>query len=71
MAAPRGLPELGGKNALVCDDADLGRPLGGALVLRRQPACASANRLVVFDRVYEFCALLVEERGAGAQPVSS
>ncbi len=49
--------ELGGKNALVvCDDADLDNAVTWALASAFSNAgqrCASASRIVVFDRVYE------------------
>jgi aldehyde dehydrogenase (NAD+) len=49
--------ELGGKNALVvCDDADLdgAGPLDARVrVLERGPALRAAERIVVFDGVYD------------------
>ena len=49
--------ELGGKNALVvCDDADLERAVRWALVSAFSNAgqrCASASRIVVFERIYD------------------
>ena len=60
--------ELGGKNALVvCDDADLDLAVRSALSSAFSNAgqrCASASRIVVFDRVYdEFRRRLVEAVG--------
>lgn len=69
--------ELGGKNALVvCDDADLDRALHWSLQSAFSNAgqrCASASRLVVFERVYdEFRDRLVAEAEAlPAEPVIS
>ena len=49
--------ELGGKNALVvCDDADLDRAVQWSLASAFSNAgqrCASASRIVVFDRIYD------------------
>ncbi len=58
--------ELGGKNALVvCDDADLGGAVRWALASAFSNAgqrCASASRVVVFDRIYdEFLGRFVSE----------
>ncbi|HZO61925.1 MAG TPA: aldehyde dehydrogenase family protein [Gaiellaceae bacterium] len=64
--------ELGGKNPLVvCDDADLERAAGAAVLSAFSNAgqrCAAGSRLIVFDAVYDrFRELLVE--GARAQKV--
>jgi len=69
--------ELGGKNALVvCDDADLERAVTWSVASAFSNAgqrCASASRLVVFDRVYdEFRQRLLETVAAlDVQPVIS
>lgn len=57
--------ELGGKNALVvCDDADLRHALNWVLLSAFSNAgqrCASASRIIIFDRLYErFREMLVE-----------
>jgi aldehyde dehydrogenase (NAD+) len=69
--------ELGGKNALVvCDDADLDAAVQWALASAFSNAgqrCASASRLVVFDRVYDAFRdrLLAGVRELDPQPVIS
>jgi aldehyde dehydrogenase (NAD+) len=49
--------ELGGKNALVvCDDADLGEAVKWTVLSAFSNAgqrCASASRVIVFDRIYD------------------
>ncbi len=57
--------ELGGKNPLVvCDDADLDNAVKWTLLSAFSNAgqrCASASRIIVFDKVYdEFTAMLVD-----------
>ena len=60
--------ELGGKNALVvCDDADLDEAMKWTVLSAFSNAgqrCASASRIIVFDRVYDaFCGRLLDRVG--------